>query len=201
MVQNRFIRKLEKLPERQDRLQRNGSHSNFVIMDIGEFPSFVLDVLWLGTKHPVRDKIDEIKNLAGVDKVVRELRENKREGEKLCEIEASAKLYAKSVRKTAMDKGFKQVHDYLKTQDSLAVLFDKCCGFCVTKKPTYRERLDDVLNSDQFKKINGAKNRIFIKNEKQINNSMQELMNQGKLVTQFIEDSDQLVHNQQDVMA
>ena len=170
-------------------------------MDIDELPSFVLGVLSLGPKHPVRDKIDEIQYLAYVDKLVRELRENKTEVEKLCEIKAFAKLYAKNVRETAMDRVVKQVHDYLKAQDLLAVPSDKGCGFCVTKKPMYKKKLDDVLNSDQFKKINGANDKILIKNYKQINNGMQQLMNQGKLVSKSIKDSDQPVQTQRGVMA
>ena len=38
-----------------------------------------------------------------------------------------------------------------------------------------------MLNSDQFQKINGAKDDIVIKNEKQIDNSLQQLMKQGKI--------------------
>ena len=42
------------------------------------------------------------------------------------------------------------------------------------KKSTCREKLDYVLNSDQFQKINEAKDETVIKNEKQINNSLQQ---------------------------
>ena len=73
------------------------------------------------------------------------------------------------------------MHDYLKANELLVVPFDKGSGFCVIKKSTYREKLDDVLNSDQFQKINAAKDEIVIKNEKQINNSLQQLMKQGKI--------------------
>ena len=59
--------------------------------------------------------------LADVDILVRELRENNTEGEKLCEIEASAKWYAKNVRETPLDRRVKKVHDYLKANDLLAV--------------------------------------------------------------------------------
>ena len=95
-----------------------------------------------------------------------------------------------------MDRGVKEVHDYLKANDLLAVPFDKGCGFCVMKKSTFREKLDEVLNSDHFQKINGSKDDIVIKNEKQIKNSLQQLMKQGKLVTKFIKDSGLRVHNQ-----
>ena len=51
----------------------------------------------------------------------------------------------------------------------------------VMKKTKYREKVDAVLNSDQFQKIDGAKDELVIKNEKQINNSLQQLMKQGKI--------------------
>ena len=89
-----------------------------------------------------------------------------------------AKWYAKNVRETPLDRGVKKVQDYLKGNDLLAVPFDKDCGFCVMKKSTYREKLDEVLNSDQFQKIDGAKDELVIKNEKQINNSLQQSMKQ-----------------------
>ena len=175
MVQNRLNGKLDKLSDRQDRPLRNGSHSNVVIMDGLELQKFVLDIISLGPKHPVRDNFNEVHFLADVDKLVRELRQNKIEDQKFFETEASAKWYAKNVRETPMDRGVKKVHDYPKANDLLAVPFDKGCCFCKMKKSTYREQLDDVLNSDQFQKIKkSTKDEIVIKNGKQINNSLQQ---------------------------
>ena len=77
-------------------------------MDGRELPMFVLDILSLGPKHHVRDKFNEVHFLADVDKLVRELRENNTEGEKLCDIEASAKWYAKNVRETPSDRVVKK---------------------------------------------------------------------------------------------
>ena len=181
MVQNRLIGKLDKMSEKQDRPLRNGSHSNVVIMDGRELPKFVLDIISLGPKHPVRDKFNEVHLLADVDKFVRELREKNTEGEKLCEIEESAKWYAENVRERPLDRGVKKVYDHLKANDLLAVRFDKGCGFCVMKKSTYREKLDEVLNSDQFQKIHGTKDELVIKKEKQINNSLQQLIKPEKI--------------------
>ena len=107
IVQNRLNGKLDKMSERQDRPLRSGTHKNFVIMDGRELPKFVLDILSLGPKHPVRHKFIVVHFLADEDKLVRELRENNTEDEKLCEIEASAKWYAKNVRETPMDRGVK----------------------------------------------------------------------------------------------
>ena len=62
-------------------------------------------------------------------------------------------------------------------------------------------RYHDVLNSDQFQKINAVKDEIVIKNEKQINSSLQQLTKQGRLVTKLIKHSGQQVHNQRGFMA
>ena len=100
-------------------------------MDGRELSKFILDILSLEPKYPVRDKFNEVHFLADLDKLVRELRENNTEGEKFCEIEVSAKWYAKNIRQTPKEIGVKKVHDYLKANDLLAVPFDKGCGFCV----------------------------------------------------------------------
>ena len=73
LVQIRLNRKLDKLSERQERPLRNDSHSTIVIMNGGELPKFVLDILLLGPKHPMRDKSFEVHFIADVDKLVREL--------------------------------------------------------------------------------------------------------------------------------
>ena len=105
LISKRLNDEFGKLTERQDRSLRNGSHNNVVTLEGVELPKFVLDVLSLGPKHPVRDKFNEVHFLADVDRLVRELWENNTDGEKLCEIELSAKWYTKNVRETPMDRG------------------------------------------------------------------------------------------------
>ena len=80
--------------------------------------------LFLSPKHPVMDNFNEVHFLADVDRFVRELRENNTDSEKLCEIESSAKWYAKNVRETPMDRVVKKANDFLKDQKLLAVPFD-----------------------------------------------------------------------------
>ena len=77
MVQNRPNKKLDKLSERHDRPLRKGSYSNVVIMDGGEHPKFVFELLLLGPKHPVRVKFYILHFFADVDKLARELQEKK----------------------------------------------------------------------------------------------------------------------------
>ena len=72
------------------------------------------------------------------------------------------------------------MHDYLKANDLLVVPIDKGRVFCVIKKSMCREKYDDVLNSDQFQKINGAKHKIVLKNEK-LAQSRQQLIKQDKI--------------------
>ena len=105
LISKRLNDKSAKLSEGQDRPLRNGTHDNIVPQDGVELPKFFLDVLSLCPKHPVRDKFNEVHFLADVDRLVRELRENNTDSEKLCEIESSAKCYAKNVRETPMDRG------------------------------------------------------------------------------------------------
>ena len=81
-------------------------------MDGFQLPKFVLDVLSLDPKHPVRDKLNEVHLLADIDGLVRELKENNTDGEKLCEVESSAKWHAKKVRETPMDRGVKKANDF-----------------------------------------------------------------------------------------
>ena len=48
-----------------------------------ELPKFILDVLPLGPKHPVRDKINEVLFFGNLNRLVRELREHKTVVEKV----------------------------------------------------------------------------------------------------------------------
>ena len=65
LISKIFNDKLAKLSERQDRPLRNGSHINVVTLDGVELPKFVLDVLSLGPRLPIRDKFKEVRFLAG----------------------------------------------------------------------------------------------------------------------------------------
>ena len=66
------------------------------------------------------------------------LRQRAVNGEKLCEIEASAKWYAKNQRETLVDRGLSKSAKYLTEQDLIAVPFDQDNGFRVMRKSTYQ---------------------------------------------------------------
>ena len=94
-----------KLSERQDRPQEKQGEGSVKALDDVELPEWVQQVLALGPKHPVRDKLNETPFLAHIDIFLLDLKNSKVSGEALCEIEAVAKNYAKRVKKRPSDKG------------------------------------------------------------------------------------------------
>ena len=116
---------------------------------------FDLNTLWL--------KIFGARFLADVPKPVRELCDYKTEGEKFCALESSAKWCEKHCTQNRNGNRGEKVHDYLLVKVLFAVPFDKFCGFCVMKKSKYRERLEDLLNSDSSKKSMEQKMKLWSK--------------------------------------
>ena len=74
-----------------------------------------------------------------------------------------------------------KVNDFLRDQKLLVVPFDKGCGFCVMKRTTYSNKLNEVLSANQFEARNEETDDQTIKTEKLINNSLHQLMKQGKI--------------------
>ena len=116
MICKRLNNKLTELSERQARPLENGSHNKVVTLDGVEQPKIVLDILSLGPEHPMRDIFNEVHYLADADRLVRELQENNTDGEMLREIDLSSKWYAKIVLETAMKRGVKKIHDFLRSK-------------------------------------------------------------------------------------
>ena len=127
------------------------------------------EVLSFGPKHPVRDKFNEIHFLADIDSFLSELKLKRIPGEKLCEIEAAAKRYAKNVKQTPSDKGVEKARKYLKDNGLLVVPFDKGVGFCVMKKEIYEKKLRDLLQAEQFSERKNLTDSVIMKIEKDIN--------------------------------
>ena len=101
---SRHKKKLGTLSERQNRPLRNLDQRSVRTLDEVILPLWVREVLSFGPKHPVRDKFNEIHFLADIDSFLSELKLNRTPGEKLCEIGAAAKTYAKNVKQTPSDK-------------------------------------------------------------------------------------------------
>ena len=64
----------------------------------------------VGTWTPCEKQFNEVYFLADVESLYVNYAW-KKQGEKICKVEASAKRYAKSVRLTQMDRGLQKVHD------------------------------------------------------------------------------------------
>ena len=92
---SRHNKKLEKISERQVRPLKNLDERSVRILDELILPLWVGEVLSFGPKHPVRDKFNEINFLANIDSFSSELNLNRIPGEKIHEIEAAEKIYAK----------------------------------------------------------------------------------------------------------
>ena len=115
-------------------------------LDAVNLPLWLREVLCFGPKHLVRDKFNEIHFLADIDSFLSKLKLNRILGEKLCEIEAAAKRYAKNVKQTPSDKDVEKARKCLKDNGLLAVPFDKGVGFCVMKKKEY-EKTEKIITS------------------------------------------------------
>ena len=64
---------------------------------------------------------------------------------------------------------------YLKDNGLLASALDKGTGVCVMKSDIYAEKLNEILNLEQFVKINLTRKEMCLKEEECINNVLQDL--------------------------
>ena len=72
----------------------------------------------------------------------------------------------KNIRETPFDRALAKVQKYLRDNALIAVPFDKSVGFCVMKRCTYKEKLEKVLDCEQFRKLEKSFDNILMKNEK-----------------------------------
>ena len=114
-------KKLMKLSKRQDRpLGMQGEGSVKAPYDV-ELLNWLQQVLALGPKHPVKDKFNATYFFADNDIFLSDLKNRKVTEEALCEIEAVAKAYAKTVKQTPSDKGVEKARKYLKSNGLVVV--------------------------------------------------------------------------------
>ena len=88
----------------------------------------------------------------------------------------------KNIRETPSDKALAKVQKYLRDNALIAVPFDKGVGFCVMKKSTYAEKLEKVLDCEQFRKL--EKNCVM-KNEKELNRKLLNVREKGRYRLRF----------------
>ena len=139
------------------------------------------EVLSFGPKHPVGDKFNETHFLADIDSFLSELKLNRLPGEKLCEIEAAAKRYAKNVKQTPSDKGVEKARKYLKDNGFLEVPFDKGVGFWVMKKETYGKTLKNLLQAEQFSEKKNLTDSLIMKIENETNKELLAMKKKDKI--------------------
>ena len=116
-----------------------------------DLPRWAQEILSLGPKHPVRDKIKEILFLALVDTFLIQLKNWKVTGQSLCEIEASAKAYEKRVKQTLSDRGLEKALKNFKNHDLFPCHLIKMVLFCIMKKDLYEAKFLERLQLDQIK--------------------------------------------------
>ena len=77
-----------------------------------------------------------------------------------------------NIRETPLDRALAGMQKYLRDNALIAVPFDKEVGFCVMKKSTYAEKLEEVLDCKQFRKLEKSCDNIVMKNEKELNKEL-----------------------------
>ena len=74
----------------------------------------------------------------------------------------------KNIRETPLDRALAKVQKYLRDDALIAVPFDKGVGFCVMKESTYAEKLEKVIDCEQFRKLEKSCDIIVMENEKEL---------------------------------
>ena len=75
----------------------------------------------------------------------RSSKNSKSKKKSLCEIQASAKIYAKRAKQTPSDRLVEKTRKYLKINGLVAVLFGMSVGFCILGKGIYQNMLSEIF--------------------------------------------------------
>ena len=149
-------------------------------------PSWVTDLLCLGPKHPILDKLRELKFLADVDSLLRTLKENDASNDCLSDVNALAQWYVKKAKQQQPDHALSKVNHYLKRNDIKAVTFDKGSGFALMTSNQYEKNFLEVLSGDQFQTLRAVKvNPLLLKIEERFDKSLQILCDHGSISQEF----------------
>ena len=188
IVRERHQKKLQMLATEQERPLRNLKNTVKIVGDVQEPPKFVMDILALGPKHPVRDKFNKLHFLADVDKLLVDLKgENveanvgRDEADVQNEINAMATTYVRTMKTFKADQAVLKVNKYLKTNCLKAIPFDKGAGYCLMKDTDYEKRLLDVLNCEQFRQVRNPRDDFLITKEAEFNRKLLALKKKEKI--------------------
>ena len=96
--------------------------------------------------------------------------------------------YIKQCKKQKTPRHVTLTNLFLKTNDLLAVPFDKGIGFCIIPRKLYEEKLNPIINLPQFQKyVNLRKNakHPVLKEEERVVDILTALKRDGKITTQL----------------
>ena len=98
--------------------------------------------------------------------------------------------YVKSCSAQQPPRNLIMTKRYLKQNNLLAIPFDKGTGICIMKKESYRDKLRDILNLDQFERVTQQRKNakdMVLKEEERINGTLTKLLRDDKISESFFE--------------
>ena len=177
-------KKLNMLSKEQARPLRSSLDTVKVVDDDIKPPQYVMDTLALGPKNPVLDKFNPKESLAELDMLLHHCNANNISDDIISEINVATMKYVKACSAQHTPRNLVMTKRYLKENKLLAIPFDKGTGICIMKKDTYRNKLKDILNLEQFEKVipdrKNAKDAI-LKEEERINKTLADLRKNNKI--------------------
>ena len=96
-------------------------------------------------------------------------------------------MVLKNIRETPSDRALAKVQKYLRDNALIAVPFDKGVEFSIMKKNTCAEKLEKVLDCEQFRKLEKSCDNIEMKNEKKLNKELLDMRKKGKIPVKIYE--------------
>ena len=75
-------------------------------------------------------------------------------------------MILKNVRETPSDRALVKLQKYLRDNALIAVPFDRGVEYCFMKKNTCAEKLEKILDCEQFRKLEKSCDNIVIKMKK-----------------------------------
>ena len=186
----RHDKKLRTLSFSQGQPSESNKNSLILLDDINP-PAFVREILSKGTKHPTPAKFNKFHFFAEINRLLEKLDERKIEPALLNHINAKAVLYPDK-RKQYANKVVRKVVGYLQENDIVDVPFDKGLGFCLMKRSTYNEKMDDLCELPQFQRL--GKERInakqyVIREQERFNKVLLELKKKEEISEQQCQDN------------
>lgn len=149
-----------------------------------QLPRYVLDTLALRPKKPALGKFNEKEKLAEIDRLLNRLNSNGNSNDVINDINVTTLEYVRSCSTQRTPRHITMKKHYLKDNGLLAAPFHKGTGICVIKSDNYAEKLNEILNLEQFVKINTTHknaNEMCLKEEKRINSVLQDLYKEVKI--------------------